>query len=162
MTANFNDVAINQVIDKIVSYALSTGRFDHVNQHEPKSSPGHGMNCSVWADSIAPTTSGQDATSVVVNFQARVYMSFNQQPFDMIDPKILAAVTDLMGAFSGDFDFGGVANIRYVDLLGATNSGSRMQGLSAQAGYVEIDRNMFRVMTIFIPIVINDAYTQVA
>src|SRR6185437_10624643 len=71
--------------------------------------------------------------------------------------QVLAANTDLMGAFSGDFDLGGVADVREVDLLGANGT-----KLSAQAGYVEIDRRMYRIMTINIPIVINDAFSQVA
>jgi hypothetical protein len=163
VTANFNDAAINQVIDKIVSYALATGRFDSVNGHEPKNAPGTEMSCSVWADIIRPYAggSGLSATSIVVEFQVRCYMSFTSRPYDMIDPKILAAVTDLMGAFSGDFNFGGVADVRYVDLLGASGGG-RTAGLNAKAGYVELDRHMYRIMTMIIPIIINDAFTQVA
>jgi hypothetical protein len=167
VTANFNDAAINQVIDKLVSYALATGRFDSVNQHEPKNAPGTEMSCSVWADIISPYHSGLNSTSIVVDFQMRVYMSFTSKPYDMIDPKIMAAVTDIMGALSGDFNFGGVADVRFIDLLGATRGssgggGGRSQGLSARAGYVELDRHMYRVMTIFVPVVINDAFTQVA
>jgi len=158
MTASFDDAAINQVIDKIVSYALASGRFDSVNGHEPKSAPGNGVVFAVWAQDINPARlSGQAATSIVVRFQGRIYIPFTQQPFDMIDPQVLAATTDLMGAFSGDFDLGGVADVREVDLLGANGT-----KLSAQAGYVEIDRRMYRIMTINIPIVINDAFSQVA
>lgn len=163
MTANFNDAAINQVIDKIVSYALASGRFDSVNGHEPKSAPGNGIVFAVWAQAIRPARlSGLAATSALVQFQGRIYIPFNQQPYDMIDPQVMAATTDLMSAFSGDFNFGGAANVRYVDLLGAEGANLGSSGLAALAGYVEIDRRMYRIMTITIPIVINDAFTQVA
>lgn len=154
----FDDKSIMIVFDKIVSYALSTGRFDHVNQHEPKSAPGHGLECSVWINSITPVrTSGLSATSGLVIMYARIYTNFKQQPFDMIDPNIMAGVADLMRALTGDFDFGGDANVRNIDVLGSTGN-----SLGAQAGYVEIDRQMFRVMTVTIPIIINDMFSQVA
>ena len=158
MPAQFNDQAINDVTDKIISYAMASGRFDSVNGHEPKSAPNHDIAFALWVQSIAPARlSGLAATSIVVQFQGRIYIPFTQQPYDMIDPKVLAATTDLMGTFSGDFTFGAADDIRYVDLLGANGT-----KLSALAGYVEIDRKMFRIMTITIPIVINDAFIQVA
>lgn len=153
---NFNDAAVMTVFDKIVSYALASGRFDHVNQHEPKSAPGHGLECSVWMDKIIPVrTSGLNATSGLVSMYARIYTNFRQQPYDMIDPNVMSAVADLISALSGDFDFGGDANVRAVDLLGMSGN-----PLSAQAGYVEIDRQMFRVMTVTIPVIINDMFTH--
>jgi hypothetical protein len=157
LTANLNDVAINQVIDKIVSYALASGRFDSVNGHEPKSAPTSGISFAVWFQSIVPTKSGQAATSATVTFMGRIYIKFNQQPFDLIDPQAVAATTDLMGALSSDFDFGGEADVRAVDLLGMSGT-----AMSAQAGYLEIDRIMYRVITITIPVIVNDAFSQVA
>src|SRR5713101_6440272 len=106
MTAQFNDAVINAVIDKIISYALASGRFDSVNGHEPKSAPGNNLVFALWVQSIAPARlSGLASTSVDCIFQGRVYVPFTQQPYDMIDPQVMAATTDLMGAFSGDFDF---------------------------------------------------------
>jgi hypothetical protein len=158
MTSNFNDAAINSVFDKVVSYALASGRFDQVNQHEPKNAPGNGVYCSVWVQTITPyKRSGLAATTGVLLLNSRIYTSFTQQPFDMIDPNITSAVCDLMGALSGDFDFGQIANVQMVDLLGA--SGMKMQ---AQAGYVEIDKHVYRVMTLAIPIIINDMFAQAA
>src|SRR6266704_3150295 len=154
---NFNDAAVMTVFDSVVSYALASGRFDHVNQHEPKSAPGHGLECSVWMNSIVPIrSSGMGVTSGIVTLYARIYTNFRQHPFDMIDPNVMAATADLMGALSSDFNFGGGANVRAIDLLGVSSAAP----LSAQAGYVEIDRQMFRVMTITIPIIINDMFIQ--
>jgi hypothetical protein len=158
VTSNFNDEAVNTVFSRVVSYAMQTGRFDNVNQHEPKNAPGNGLTCSIWMQRITPIAAGGlDVTSGVVLLQARIYTSFVQQPFDMIDPSVMAATTDFIGAMSGDFEFGGEADVRNVDLLGAYGP-----SLSGEAGYIEIDRRVLRVMTIAVPIVINDMWEQVA
>jgi hypothetical protein len=73
----------------------------------------------------------------------------------MIDPAVTSATVDLIGRMSADFDFGEIASVRNVDLLGQTG-----HSLSAQAGYVEIDRRMYRIMTITIPIIVNDMFAQ--
>lgn len=156
MTANFNDAAINGVLDRVVSYCLATGRFSAVNQHEPKSAPASPLGCAVWVQSIGPVrSSGQAATTGLLLLDVRIYQPFLTEPYDYIDPNVLAAVTDLMGAFSGDFDFDQNWNVRCVDLLGMSG-----QVLSAQAGYVEISKGMYRVMTINLPIIINDMFAQ--
>lgn len=155
---SFNDEAVSIIFDKIVSYALGTGRFDTVNQHEPKNSPGSNMLCSVWVQSIKPVRmSAMNATSGLVTFQSRIYTNFRSEPFDMIDENVMSATADMMNTMSGDYDFGEDANVRAIDLLGMSGT-----ALSAQAGYVEIDRVMYRVMTITIPIIINDMFLQEA
>jgi hypothetical protein len=159
VTANFNDAAVNDVFARLESYAMGTGRFDMVNQHEPKSAPGVGVSFSVWIQLMKPWPkgSGMGITTGVVVFQGRIYTNFRSQPFDMIDPNVTSAAMDLMGSISGDFDLGGNDDVRNVDLLGASG-----HSLSFQAGYVEIDRQMHRVVTITIPIIINDMFNQEA
>ena len=161
MTANFNDAAINAVLDRIVSFALATGRFEQVNQHEPKNGPGNGLTCAIWVQRIRPVrSSGLAATSGVIILNARLYTNFKSAPFDYIDPNLTAASTDFMGALSGDFqldDNPAVASVREIDLLGMEG-----QPLEVNAGYLEMDRQMYRVMTVTIPVVINDMFTQVA
>lgn len=154
--ANFNEQAIATIFDKVVSYAASSGYFDAVNAHEPKSAPGNGLSASVWVQSIKPvTSSGMTSTSGVLLLNVRVYTNFISQPYDAIDPNVLAATSFLIGAYSGDFDFGGEAGVRAVDLLGMTGT-----PLSAIAGYIEMDRKMMRVFTITLPVVINDLWTH--
>lgn len=153
--ASFNDAAIYDVFDRIIGFAEATGRFDSVNQHEPKNAPGNGVVAALWIQNLKPTKSGQSETSVILNLNLRLYTNFRAEPFDIIDPNIMAASTDIMAQLSGDFEMGGSDNVRFIDLLGAYGS-----GLTLNAGYVEIDRSIYRVMTITIPIVINDAFTQ--
>jgi hypothetical protein len=157
--SNFNDVAVRAVMDKIVSYALASGRFDAVNQHEPKNSAGNQITAALWVQNIKPVGrgSGLASTSGVLLLSFRVYQNFRSQPFDAIDSNVTSAISDMMGTLSGDFDLDGAGGTRSIDLLG-------MYGMSmnAAAGYVEIDRTIFRVMTIQIPVIINDMWTQVA
>lgn len=155
---NFNDADIATILDNLVSYALASGRFDSVNTHEPKNSPGTGVTCSIWVQMVTPIRmSGLASVSGLLVFSVRVYTSFTQQPFDGVDPQMLAAIADFMGALCGDFEFSDTVDIRMVDLLGSQGTPMR-----AQAGYVEIDRQVFRVMTLTVPIVVNDMFTESA
>lgn len=154
----FNADSINTVFDKVISFAEATGNFDSVNGHEPKSAPGNGVTCAVWSQDIEPIRAGGLAmTSGRMTLQQRIYTNFISRPFDAIDPKVMAAVADLMAAYSGDFNFGGDADVRNVDLLGAYGP-----SLSAQAGYIDIDKKIYRVMTLTVPVIINDMFAQVA
>jgi ATP phosphoribosyltransferase regulatory subunit HisZ len=154
----FNADSVSTVFDKVISFALATGDFDSVNGHEPKSAPGNGITCAVWAQMIEPIRAGGLAmTSGRVTLEQRIYTNFIQQPFDAIDPNVMAAVANLMDAYSGDFNFGGDAEVRNVDLLGAYGT-----ALSAQAGYIDIDKKIYRVMTLTVPVIINDMFAQVA
>jgi hypothetical protein len=153
---NFNEAAVNAILDRVVSASMTLGVFDTVNQHEPKQSPGSGFTCAVWVDSIRPIRrSSVDAISGVLSLRIRAYTPFQQQPFDQIDPQIITAVSTLIGAFSADFDFGQLVNVRCIDIMGGEGSGEM---LDARAGYLEIDRRMYRIMTIRLPVIVNDMW----
>jgi hypothetical protein len=145
------------IIDAIVSNALQLGLFDKVNTHEPKALPGKGMTAGVWFEEVEGFSrgSGLNSTSVVVTFQFRIYQNFVSEPQDAIDPKLMDAVDVLFGQYSGDFDLGSSA--RNIDLLGATG-----RTLSARGGYINLDGQIFRVFDIFLPVIISDAWAQVA
>lgn len=147
--------AINAIIDQVTSHASQLGLFETVNFHEPKDAPGSGLTLAVWADAIEPIgeASGLSATSGYLVLSARVYGNMLQRPEDDLDPRVMSAVSVLLNAYSGDFDFG--ATIRCVDLLGMYG-----RSLSAQAGYVTVDRTVYRVMTVSIPLVVNDMWAH--
>jgi hypothetical protein len=86
-------------------------------------------------------------------FNCRIYTSMLTEPQDAIDPIVLSAVDLLIGEYSGDFDLGGT--VRNVDLLGQFGS-----PLSARAGYLNQDQKLFRVMTLTIPLAINDLWAE--
>ena len=148
---------IAAILDAIVSHALASGHFERVNGHEPKSAPGNGLTAAVWAQEVGPVPagSGLQMTSGLLVFNVRLYTPMISEPQDAIDPALLAAVDALMGAYSGDFELGG--NARCVDLLGQAGT-----PLSARAGYLEQNKTIYRVFTITLPVIVNDAWEQAA
>jgi hypothetical protein len=148
-------LAATTILAQIESHALASGWFERVNRHEPKSSPGNGLTAAIWAQSIGPlpVASGLAATTSLIVFNVRVYTSMLQEPQDEIDPNVLGAVDALISAYSADFELGG--NVRNIDLLGAHSP-----GLRADAGYLNQDGKLYRVMTITMPVVVNDLWSQ--
>lgn len=146
---------ITGILNALVSDAETTGLFDKVNTHEPKSAPRSGLTLAIWLDRVEPYAlgSGLTSTSAVLVFNARLFTKMTQYPQDAIDPDMLTAVDTLMAKYSGDFDLNNM--IRNVDLLGETSF-----HLSAQAGYVNQDSTLYRVVTLTIPLIVNDAWTQ--
>lgn len=143
------------VIDAMVSHALSLGVFDAVNGHEPIAPPTSGLTAAVWNQSIEPVrTSGLSTTSGLLVFNVRLYTSMQSDPADAIDPNMMAAESALIGAYSGDFTFG--ANVRNVDLLGQHSP----RGLHSLAGYLNQGDGVYRVRTLFVPIIVDDLWEQ--
>lgn len=146
------------ILDRVVSHALATGLFERVNQYEPTSTPGTGMTCAVWVDTIAtdPRASGLDTANALLVVKVRIYAHMSQDPPDAIDPQVSDAVDVLWTAYIGDFTLGDT--IRAVDVMGM--SGTK---LTAQAGYVAVGEGpQLRVMTITLPLLINDVWTESA
>lgn len=146
------------LIERVASHAMSLGYFDRVNQHEPKNGPGRGMTCAVWINRIEGTSvrSGLAKTSARVEFNVRIYLNMIQEPQDMIDPDMMDAVDALLGAYTADFTLGGT--VAAVDLMGM----AQRHPLGAEAGYINIDNKVYRVMTITLPILVDDAWIQTA
>lgn len=154
---SFDQAAVATLFDRVVSKAMTLALFETVNSHEPKSAPRNGLTAAVWVDAITPagSASGLSATSGVVVLMMRCYSPFLAQPADEIDPDLLAAVSTLLGAYTGDFDLG--ATVRNIDLLGQFG-----RPMSAQAGYLTMDNRVYRIYDVTLPVVINDLWTQEA
>lgn len=145
------------LVDAIASHALTLGVFDRCQQHEPKSAPGHGLSCAVWAQQIQPVprVSGLAVTAARVEFCVRLYANMLREPQDGIDPALMGALDLLMAAYSGDFTLGGLVHM--VDLLGAYG-----EPLAARAGYLSQDNRLYRVFDITLPCVVTDCWDQVS
>jgi hypothetical protein len=149
-------VDIDGVLNALVSHALATGYLDQVNQHEPKNRPGHGLTGAVWIDHIRPVqSSGLDSTSAVMVFNLRLYTSTLQEPQDAIDPEMVRVIDALFTAYVGDFTLDGL--VRNVDVRGIEGA-----PLDGQAGYLKQDEVLYRVFTITLPVVVNDAWDEEA
>jgi hypothetical protein len=142
------------ILDAVTSHAQATGQLEWVTSHEPKSAP-QGVGAAVWAQYVGPVpaNSGLDITSAVLLLNVRIYTPMLMEPQDLIDPQIIAATDALMTAYSGDFTLGGL--IECVDLLGMT--GDRLE---ARAGYLEQDKKIYRIMTINVPVIVENAWEQ--
>lgn len=145
------------ILDTVQDHALASGYFDAVNGHEPKSAPGNGLSAAVWVEQIGPARggSGLGETSVRLALNVRLYTPMVHEPEDAIDPNLMTALDALMAAYSGDFTLGGV--VREVDLLGIYGD-----PLSARAGYLTTAGAEYRVMTITLPLIVNDLWEQAA
>jgi hypothetical protein len=138
-----------------MSHAQTLGLFTQVLGHEPVSAPGSGLVYALWVSRISPVpaASGLRAGTGRLELTGRVFMPADSQPEDDVDIAVTGAVDSLMSAYSADFEFGG--SVRNVDLLGAHGT-----PLSAQFGFTRFDSTTYRVATLTIPLIINDAWAQ--
>lgn len=148
------------MVDVLQSHALSLGVFESVNGHEPLSPPNQGLTAAIWADYLGPAPgSGLAVTTGLLVMNVRLYRSMRSEPQDAIDPAMLQACWSLMAAYSADFTLGIVdqnnESAAYVDLLGITRS-----RLEARAGYIDQENVTYRVMTITLPVILPDLWTQ--
>jgi hypothetical protein len=149
-------IGAQDIFDRLASHAMASGLFDRVNQHEPKNKPGRGLTAAMWVDKLEPAQrrSGLAQTTARVTVNVRIYTNMLQNPQDAIDPNVLDAADQMFTAYSGDFNLGD--ENRWIDLLGATQG----HPLSAQSGYINIDNMTYRVMTITVPVIVENAWTQ--
>ena len=144
------------ITDAVVSHAMASGRFEQVNGAEPQNPPSTGgLTAAAWVDNLTPEprASGLDSVSAVLVFNVRIYASAMSLPSDAIDPNMVAAVDDLCSAYCGDFTLGGL--IKDVDIFGMYG-----QRLGVRAGYLQQDGALYRVLTITLPLVVNDLWTE--
>lgn len=147
---------ISGILDAVVSHAMASGHFEQVNGHEPANTPALGLTAAVWTESVqAVRSSGLDQTTVQLVFNVRLYASAQSEPADAIDPNMITAMDDLCAAYVGDFTLGGL--VRQVDILGAYG-----RPLLVRAGYVQQSGAVIRVLTITLPLIVNDLWEQVA
>lgn len=148
------------LLRELASHAARLGVFGEVNTHEPKSAP-HPTgrpSAHVFLAGIAPATRVTNSlthTSVVVTGVIRVYVPMLQEPQDDIDPAICGAVDAVMNSVSGEFTLGGLVD--EVDLLGIEG-----QPMAAQFGHLPLDKTMFRVADVFVPMAIHDVWERIA
>lgn len=143
------------VLASVQSHAASLGLFERVNTSEPKNAPGNGLTCAIWAQRMGPTVgSGLASVSVRLILMVRILKPALTQPYEQIDPDILTAADGLLAAYCGNFTLEG--KVKSVDIFGEAGT-----GLDAQAGYVTIDKTLFRLMDITLPLLTNDLWAEV-
>ncbi|MEV8402583.1 hypothetical protein [Streptomyces niveus] len=146
---------ITGLLDAAITHASSSGHFEAVNGHEPLNTPmSGGLDAAVWVDRIVPVrSSGLNSASVLVVLNVRLFSSSKSEPRDAIDPELVAAVDTLCAAYTGDFTLGGL--VRQVDIFGQHGV-----PLGVRAGYVQQSGDVSRVMTIDLPLIVNDLWEE--
>lgn len=145
---------ITDLIDAVASHAGTTGYFGQVNKHEPKSSPKGQLTAAVWVQDMVPVqSSGLASTSARITFNVRIYTPMLTEPQDMIDTTVMNAVDALLADYIGNFTLAGI--IRYVDVRGIDGNPLRVE-----SGYQSQDGKIYRVVTIFLPVTVNDLYIE--
>jgi hypothetical protein len=145
------------ILNSLRSQCERLGVFDAVGTHEPKSAPAArtGVSAYMWVNDFRPVQSSGLA-SVSVRFEVCVcmYTSMLQEPQDSIDLTVLGAADTLLSAVINAFTFGGL--IRTIDVFGSDG-----EGLRVLPGYVTQDSKTYRVLNLFIPMIVNDVYAEV-
>lgn len=142
--------------DALVTHAQALGVFQSVLAHEPKSKPGPKCSLSLWSGPARPVpSSGLASTSILWVWQGRITLAMLTEPQDDIDSVIMDAAFALLTSLSAGFTLGGL--VRNIDLLGANGI-----PLAGDTGYHTHDNVAFRAFGLTIPLVINDAFSQVA
>ena len=143
------------IVAAVQSHAEATGLFELTVTTEPKSAPGKGLTAAIWFAGIGPVSAaaGLAAVAVRVTLMVRVLKPMLSQPYGQIDPDMMTATDTLLAAYCGAFTLGG--QVRNIDLLGQHGV-----ALEAKSGYVTIDRQMFRIVDITVPLIINDLWTE--
>lgn len=147
-------VDVQSLVDGLISRAANLGVFDQVNAHEPMNPPGNGITCSVWVQGFSPVAiSGLSSTSIRVLFNVRAYTKGLQQPYDYIDPSVTQAMCVFVQGLTNGFSLGGT--VYDIDLLGEFGV-----PLAGQAGYVTIASTIYRVITVSVPVIVDEAFDQ--
>ena len=133
-----------------------TGYLKTVGGHEPREAPTKDPHGAVWLSGpIRPArVSGLASVATCVTWLVRVYLPADSKPYDEIDQELYRITDALMALFFGEFTLGG--RVRNVDIFGAHSP-----GFSAEPGYQRIGSTTFRVMTITLPLIVNDQFEEV-
>lgn len=153
---------MEELQDELCSVAQRIGHFDTVSAYEPREAPDNAMHGAFWLLSVRPAraASGLASASTIVTFMGRIYIPAGDGtslPYDQLDRDMFAATDRLLAAFCSRFTLGG--RVRNVDIFGAHSP-----GLSADAGYAAFGGSSgkkFRIMTITLPLIVNDMYPEV-
>lgn len=155
MTSVVNGLAFNALIGALADHASTLGVVDVVQEHQVVTPPGPGITCAIWLQAVKPArgASGLDTTSMLLTFNVRLYKPITALPPDQIDPALVDAQYQIMNAYSTAFTLGGL--VREVDLLGRFGD-----GMASIAAYMSIADAQYRIITISVPLLVDNVFGQ--
>jgi len=147
----------------VLDLASGTGRFPGgVIDHEPMSAPTDAIGCvAAWVSmTMAPIrTSGLSSVDLRLEAIVRIMLNAHSEPYGLIDAEVFGAASALMEALCGHFSLGKVSGVRQIDIFGSEGGGEG-GALRMESGYIQIDQTKYRCVDVYIPILINNSYTQ--
>lgn len=144
-----------EIIEAVQSRALSTGHHSMVLGAEPLAAAKiDGLALAVWVDGMAVLPGrGLASASVKLDLFVRTYAAALTEYRDDIDPTMMAAVGDLFALFVGGFTLDGF--VCKIDIKGEYGT-----VLNAQAGHLTLDRKIFRIYDIVVPLIVDDLWVE--
>lgn len=165
VTVTSADPAVNTLDAKamqqaLASHAAKLAQFDsQIGLHEPRVRPTSDLHAALWLNGITPIrASGLNTVSARVEWLFRMYTSGEQEPQDEIDAKVLTATDRFVSSLCGDFDLDDQLTdglVRMIDIFGGYGI-----GLNAAAGWARWSDGVSRVVTITIPVIVNDVWSE--
>lgn len=162
MNSPFGTDLLSRVVvagqDLIESVARGCGRFDKVQTHEPKSTPGSGVTWACWLQDLRPLAakSGLNVTSARIVFQTRIYTNMFADNPDMIDVRAAAMASEQMAAYNNAFSVRADGEeVGWIDLLGESGDPP-----FTRAAYINQDGKLHRVLDTFVPVIAPDVFVQ--
>lgn len=139
----------------VQSHAQSLGIFEDVLIHEPENAPDNGLVAACWLEDgrPLPDLSGMVSTSWRLGVSMRLYLNLLHEPQEGNESLIAGACDALIGAYTGDFELGGL--VEQVDVFGAYG-----EPLAWKLGYATHNHKFYRIATITLPLIVCDLYDQ--
>jgi hypothetical protein len=154
-----NLVNIGTMLATLRSHAQASKSFRATMTREPLKPPGQGHTWAAWLHSmdLVARASGLDVSSMRVEFQVRQYVPMNApsaDAADVIDDEVAMRTDMLFGAYAGDFEITPASHT--IDLQGIYG-----EPLRARTGWATFPPStQFRLMDIFVPVILFDIYAQ--
>lgn len=142
------------MLDELRSLCRRSAGFEVVLPHEPRKPPVSGFSVGAWLNAMdpVPRRSGLAATSLRIEFNVRIYLPMSGKP-EQIDTETARRVDLIFSALHNPITL--TANDHEIDWLGAYGETVR-----ARSGWLTIENALVRIMDIFVPIIVNNAYAQ--
>lgn len=146
---------VGALMDATASELGALGAFERIPLHEPKTEVTDGLSAAIWHSEIdpIPELSSLNTTAMRVELVVRLFQNMLHEPQDEIDPEMTRVVNLIFNAFHGGFTLGGL--VTQVDLIGTYG-----QPLRSRSGYIQHSGKLQRSISVYVPCIIANAYSQ--
>ena len=141
--------SVETTLNWVLSYIGATARFDHIQIGDFKAPPQNEYSAAIMMSSISVAELTLSSTTESHVVLIRLYHSMLVDPTSEAEIGLAQRVQEITSALLADFDLG--ETIRNIDA-----GGQHGTGLNARWGHVEISGATFRIVDMFLPLIVND------